>query len=263
MTRNPRPRRFSALPIRILAAFLVICSAFAYAEKPAELKPTNYVNDFAGVISPATQARLNAMCLEVEQKANAQITVVTIKTLEEESKEQFGNELFKQWGVGKKGSDRGVLILLAVQDHQYWTEVGYGLEPILPDGKVGGFGREMVPILRQNNYDAALTLMTTRIAQTIAQDANVEITGMPDLPQRTRAPANVPLTMGQKILFGIIALVVLFILITHPSLFFWILLNSLGGGGGRSSGGFGGGGGGGFGGFGGGSSGGGGAGGSW
>lgn len=260
MTFTSQLRRLRTFWLATFAAVLLL-SPFMHAEKPEQLRPSNYVNDFAGVLSPGTQAHLNAMCLEVQQKANAQITVVTIKTLGDESKEQFGNELFKQWGVGSKGTDRGILVLLATQDHQYWTEIGYGLEAILPDGKVGGFGREMVPLLRQNNYEAAVTLMTTRIAQTIAQDANVEITGMPDLPQRTRSRGNVPLTMAQKIMFGIIGLVALFILITHPSLFFWILLNSISGGGGRSSGGFGGGGG--FGGFGGGSSGGGGAGGSW
>jgi uncharacterized protein len=260
MTFTAQLRRMRGFWLFAFAAVMLL-SAFALAEKPEQLKPSNYVNDFAGVLSADTQARLNAMCLEVQQKANAQITVVTIKTLEDQPIEDFAVTLFKQWGVGPKGSDRGVLVLLATQDHKYRVEVGYGLEAILPDGKVGGFGREMAPILRQNNYDAALTLMTTRIAQTIAQDANVEITGMPELPQRTRAPANVALTLGQKILFGIIALVALFILITHPGLFFWILLNSISGG--RGGGGFGGGAGGGFGGFGGGSSGGGGASGSW
>jgi uncharacterized protein len=263
MTITCKLRRRNVLFTRLFAAVLVMASVFAHAEKPEQLKPSNYVNDFAGVLDQATQARLNAMCLEVQQKANAQIAVVTIKTLEDQPVEDFAVTLFKQWGIGAKGSDRGVLVLLATQDHKYRVEVGYGLEAILPDGKVGSFGREMVPILRQNNYDAALTLMTTRIAQTVAEDAHVEITGMPDLPQRTPDSSNVPLSLGQKILFGIIGLVILFILITHPSLLFWILLSSIGGGGGRGGGGFGGGGGGGFGGFGGGSSGGGGASGSW
>ena len=247
---------------RWLLAIFFLASVLAWAEKPEQLKPTNYVNDFAGVIDQQTQARLNAMCLEVQQKANAQIAVVTIKTLEDQPVEDFAVALFKQWGVGQKGSDRGVLVLLATQDRKYHVEVGYGLEPILPDGKVGGFGREMVPMLRQNNYSAAITLMATRISQTIAEDAHVEITGMPDLPHR-RGGAQTELSPAGKIVLGIIIAIVVLILITHPSLLFWILLNSLIGGGGRSSGGFGGGGGGGFGGFGGGSSGGGGASGSW
>ncbi len=59
-----------------------------------------------------------------------------------------------------------MLILLAVEDHRYRFEVGYGLEPILPDGKVGGFGREAVPLLKQNNYSGAVLLWTSRAAQT-------------------------------------------------------------------------------------------------
>ncbi len=90
----------------------------------------------------------------LDQKANAQIAVVTIHSLEGDTVEDFANRLLQNWGVGPKGKDRGVMILLAVDDHQYWTEVGYGLEPILPDGKVGGFGREMLPLLRQNRQRA-------------------------------------------------------------------------------------------------------------
>ena len=85
--------------------------------------------------------------------------------------------LYKQWGIGSKATDHGVLILLAVQDRKYRIEVGYGLEPILPDGKVGGFGREAVPLLRQNNYNGAVSLMTSRVADVIAQDAGIELTG--------------------------------------------------------------------------------------
>lgn len=258
----PLTRRI--VPWLRLAAVLFLLASFASAEKPEDLRPSNYVNDFAGVLSPDTEDTLNALCLEVQQKANAQIAVVTVKTLEDESVEDFAVTLYKQWGIGAKGTDRGVLILLATLDHKYRVEVGYGLEGILPDGKVGGFGREMVPILGQGDFAGALKLITARIAQTIAADAHVELTGMPELPQRhASAGGNIQLTLGQKILFGIIALVILFILITHPSLLFWILLNSLGGGGSGGGGGFGGGDSGGFGGFGGGSSGGGGASGSW
>jgi len=68
-----------------------------------------------------------------------------------------------------------VLILLATDDHKYWTTVGYGLESILPDGKVGGFGREAVPLLKSGNYAGAVTLMTARVASVIAQDAGVTL----------------------------------------------------------------------------------------
>src|SRR4051812_23313953 len=135
--------------LRVLGCLaLLLAASAAVAEKVKDLRPTNYVNDFAGVLDPGTQENLNALCKEVQDKTGAQIALVTIKSLEGETKERFGNDLFKQWGIGAKKDERGILVLLAIQDRQYWTEVGYGLEPILPDGKVGGFGRDMVPLLK-------------------------------------------------------------------------------------------------------------------
>jgi len=85
-----------------------------------------------------------------------------------------------------------VLILLATDDHKYWTTVGYGLESILPDGKVGGFGREAVPLLKSGNYAGAVTLMTARVASVIAQDAGVTFENQPQLaaPRQRSAPSG-------------------------------------------------------------------------
>src|SRR3979411_266919 len=92
-------------------------------------------------------------------------------------------------GWGAKGGDGGVLMLLVTQDRKYWTTVGYGLEPILPDGKVGGFGREAVPLLRNGDYAGAVTLMTVRVASVIAQDAGVTFDDQPRLvPARQPVP---------------------------------------------------------------------------
>jgi uncharacterized protein len=256
----------------------------AAAEPIASLRPSNYVNDFAGVLDAATQARLNDLCFQVEQKAHGQIAVVTVKSLDGQDVVTYAVALYQKWGIGAKGKDRGVLILLATQDRKYWTTVGYGLEPILPDGKVGGFGREAVPLLRNGDYAGAVTLMTSRVASVIAQDAGVTLDNQPPL-----APTRQPPPPGG----GVAAVVVIFILFfiavfVLRAIFrgggggrgsggsgFWsglvwgVLLNNMGGGrgGGYGGGGFGGfgggGGGGGFGGFGGGSTGGGGAGGSW
>jgi uncharacterized protein len=262
--RKSRPLRYihSVLLLGILAL-----STAAVAEKLPDLKPTNYVNDFAGVIDPATQTRLNALAREVQDKAHAQIAIVTVKSLEDRPVEDFAVDLFKAWGVGGKSDNRGVLILLSSGDRKYRVEVGYGLEPILPDGKVGGFGREIVPLLKENNYSAAVSLLTTRIAQTIAEDANVTLTGVQQLPRHRRQGS--PDKSLLAVLAPFIPILLIFFIIS-------MLNRGRGGrgggywmGGGYGGGGWGGGGGGGFGGggdfggFGGGSSGGGGAGGSW
>jgi uncharacterized protein len=249
------------------ATFVVILLALTIApraEQASQLKPTDYVNDFSHVLDQATTAQLDDICRQIDQKAHAQIAVVTIKSLDGSDIESYAADLYKKWGIGSKATNRGVLILVATQDHEYRTEVGYGLEPILPDGKVGGFGREAVPLLRQNDYNAAVVLLASRVAEVIAQDAGVQLTGI-----RQTAPASSPQEHDQGLSAGWAVLIVLVILVLLFTRFGrGLLLGFLLGGGGRSyggggGGGWGGGGGGGFGGFGGGSSGGGGASGSW
>jgi uncharacterized protein len=248
-----------------LAIVLVATAAWLQAEPVAQLHPTNYVNDFAKVLDASTIAQLDDICQQIDSKAHAQIAVVTINSLDDADIVSYAVDLYQKWGIGAKGKDRGVLILVAVQDHKYWTTVGYGLEPILPDGKVGSFGREAVPLLKQNNYAGAVSLMVMRVADVIAQDAGIQLTGArPEEPVATReAPESGPSAL-KVIVFILIGIIVL---VTPPlrRLLFWFLIFGGGRGGGYGGGGGGGfgGGGGGFGGFGGGSTGGGGAGGSW
>jgi uncharacterized protein len=260
----------------IALGWIVLGAAVLVAAEPiASLRPSNYVNDFAGVLDAATQARLNGLCRQVEEKAQAQIAVVTVKSLDGQDAVSYAVALYQKWGIGAKGKDRGVLILLATQDRKYWTTVGYGLEAILPDGKVGGFGREAVPLLRNGDYAGAVTLMTVRVASVIAQDAGVALDNQPPLAATRQRPAP-----GGGVGAAVVIFILLFVVISILRAIFrgpggggglgfllGLLLGSGGGGfgGGRGGGGFGGGGfgGGGFGGFGGGSTGGGGAGGSW
>ncbi len=275
---SARQRRASRnLPISV-ALFLLAGFCFAppaRAENPKNLKPQGYVNDFAGVLSPGARDKLTALCQEVDQKAGAQIAIVTVRSLDGAEAADYAVNLAQQWGVGPKQKDRGILILLAPNDHKYFVAVGYGLEPILPDGKIGGFGREMVPLLRQNDYSGALLLLTQLIANVIAQDRGVTLTQQAG--QLTSRPRRAP----PQIRVPIFTILLLLVFIVFPLLGFLLrlLFGASGGrgrrggrgsalpwiigGGGWGGGGFGGGGGGGFGGFGGGGFGGGGAGGSW
>ncbi len=257
----------SAFPASFL--FLAVCALLlvpaANAERVQDLKPTGYVNDFAGVLSSATRSQLEALCTEVDQQAHAQIAVITIKTTGDDTIDDFATRLEDKWKVGRKGTDRGLLLLVATDDHHYRFEVGYGLEGILPDGKVGTIGRDMVPYLREGNYDAAITLGTQDVAQVIAKDAGVTLqnAAITNVPQA--APTR---AIGIRDILLAIFVIFVFISLLRSGSSGWggfllgtILGNILGGGG---RGGFGGGdGGGGFGGFGGGSSGGGGASGGW
>jgi len=280
-------RAAAARPFRAALFLLILIAATPLASRAQNFqlpdKPLGYVSDFANVLSPDAKAKLTALCTEVDQKAKAQIAVVTVPTTNGQSAFDYSYALATKWGVGPKQVSRGVLILYATNDHKYWTQVGYGLEGILPDGKVGGFGREAVPILRQGNYDAALLLVTRRIADVIAQDAGVTLTGPSPVKNFGRQDDQPVSAVGVIVL---LIFVFLFISIIFRAFRggprgpmggggsgWWIgpLIGSTMGRGGWGGGGFGGsgwsggggGGGGGFGGFGGGGFGGGGAGGDW
>jgi uncharacterized protein len=253
-----------------LVAAVLVWVAVATAEPVSSLQHTDCVNDFAGVLSPSTITQLKEMCRQVLEKAQASVVVVTVKSTDGEEIVDYSQDLYQKWGIGQKGKDRGVLILLAVQDRRRWITTGYGVEGILPDGKVGGFGREAVPYLQRGDYDGAVSLLTSRVVDVIAKDAGVEITT--SQPRRIE-PLSTPRDGGGLSPGAIVALVILFIIVMavpplRRLLFYMFLFGGggrgggWGGGGGWSGGGFGGGGGD-FGGFGGGSTGGGGAGGSW
>jgi uncharacterized protein len=249
-------------------AVILFSALLVHAEPASSLHPTDYVNDFAHVLNQQTISTLDNICEQIDHEAHAQIAVVTINSLDGSDIESYAVELYKRWGIGDKASNRGVLILLAVSDRKYRIEVGYGLEPILPDGKVGGFGREAVPILRTSDYNGAILLMAHRVAEVIAQDAGIQLrTAQPGLSREPDEELTRP-SLGKIVLWLIIIVIILFSPLRRI-LFWGLLFGSLGGRhsrGGWGGGGFGGGGwggGGGFGGFGGGSSGGGGASGSW
>ena len=246
---------------------LCLCSSVLRAEKVDQLTPSNYVNDFAQVLTPDTQQRLNSELKDLDQRAGAQVSVVTVKTLEDQPIEDFANQLFRKWGIGGKKSNRGVLILFAIQDRRYRVEIGYGLEGILNDAKVGTLAREAVPQLRANDFSGAALFLTGRIADVIAQDANVEpVSGLP--PARAPAGHYPPRHQGipLPVFFGGLGILFLLMLFPGGRTLLWLLLSAIfsGRGGSYGRGSYGGDGdGGGFGGFGGGSSGGGGASGSW
>jgi len=283
---SPNINRAPALFASLLAVWLAVCvlvvgpAAAQSVEQVAAQAKNGYVTDLAGVLSQTARDQLTALCTEVQQKTQAQIAVITVKSLDSRPIEDYSIDLATRLGIGPKSSNRGVLILLAPADHRYRIEVGYGLEAILTDGKVGGFGREAVPYFRENNYDAALGLMTRRVADVIAADNGVTLTGSSPPMRQRRGEEGV--SAPSQFLLWLLLILVIYVLSRvasrassgrrYPGSSWWIgpmIMGGFRGGawrGGFGGGGFGGGsfgGGGGFGGFGGGGFGGGGASGSW
>jgi uncharacterized protein len=221
-------------------------------------KPQGAVNDFASLIPPNEKQMMEAISREVLQKTGTAIVIVTVDTVGENDYETYANELYADWGIGKKGEDKGVLIFLTKKERKIRIETGYGVEGILPDGLVGQILDDyVIPPLKKDDYGRGLLNGTIAISQVIAKEAGVTITG--NLPYRQSFTPRRSPSLGSR-LFSLFFFIILFFVVMRNPLLLPLLLFGMGGRGGRIGGGSFGGFGGGFGGFGGGLSGGGGAG---
>lgn len=132
------------------------------------LRPSADVNDYAGILTPEQKAVLESRCKALRQKTGAQFAVVTVKSLEGGQIDDFANKLFARWGVGEKGKNNGILLLVALQDHKARVEVGYGLEPVLPDALAGRvLDQELFPAFKQQRYFDGLSGGVNRICEIV------------------------------------------------------------------------------------------------
>ena len=216
------------------------------------------VHDFANVLDSAAIGTMERFHTELYQKTGVAIAVVTMPSLDGEPIRAFSVRLGTEWGIGDADTDRGLVIVLALEERDIDIATGYGVEGFLPDGRVGAILDTVVPLLSAGDYSGGLLRLSAGLVAAAAEEFDVTVEGAVRLAPVTRGrgrPAGGPLESVVGLLFMLAMGGLLF---RHPSLF-WLLLLS---GGGRGRSGFGGGGFGGssgFGGFGGGGFGGGGA----
>jgi uncharacterized protein len=144
--------------------------------------PQGYVNDYANVVKPEERDQIEAICRELDEKTGTQIAVAVFPDLGGEDYTDYATRLFEHWKIGQKGKDNGVLILNALAERRVRIEVGYGLEPIIPDGLAGQFLRDNVyPLLREEKYGAAYLSCVALIAAIVARDAGVRLATLENL----------------------------------------------------------------------------------
>jgi len=263
----------SVSPLRrgvlLLCAVAALSAPSVAAQEPHYPAPTGYVVDEAGLLTPETMTRLTAVCDELDTKTQCQIGVAIVRSIAPLEIEDYAVRLFEQWGVGSRTQDEGVLFVVAEQERRVRIEVGYGLEGILPDGRAGSILRsEVVPHLRENDWNAGVAGGVVALARLIAEDRGVTLASLegewvPEARAERKAQRRSAIAAIMPLLLAIFLISILSGRRRRrgrASLWPWIFFGGFGGGsfrgGGFGSGGFGGGG---FGGFGGGSSGGGGA----
>ena len=157
-------KRFYTFFVGILL-FLTLNTIFA-ANFTLPDKAANYVNDYAGVLSNRQAESLDRRLQQFDQNTSNQIVVAIIPSLNDQPLEETANKLYRQWAIGTKKHNNGVLLLVSIKDHKIRIEVGYGLEGALTDALSGQIIRnEIAPNFKDGDYDAGIVRGTQAIIQ--------------------------------------------------------------------------------------------------
>jgi uncharacterized protein len=205
--------------IAIVAILVFAASALAQTKFPA---PTGFVNDFAGVIDPASKERIETMSRNFRDRTQIDVAVVTLQSLEGRAIEDVGIDLAREWKIGGGEEKDGILVLLAPNDRQTRIETSRKLDDEITDGQAGAILRDARPFFAGGQYGPGLTRVVESVYATIAQRRGISIEGI----DAARAyPARAAEPSGQSPLDGIIGLIVVFG-------FFYLVSKLFGGGGG-------------------------------
>lgn len=229
------------LAIFVLLLWAVVARA---AETPIPPTPDRWVTDTANFLSADAARSLDARLAAYERTTGHQLLVYIGKTTGDAPLDDWAVRAFKAWQVGRKGLDDGLVLFLMADDRKLRIEVGYGLEAQVTDARAARIINEiLVPRIQAGNRDEAVITGVEALVRVASGQ------GLPDAASPERAPDEEPLTIWHWIFYGILGVAFLILLITHPSLAFWLLINILSSnrrngsrGGGWAGGGFGGGG---------------------
>ncbi len=151
---------------------------FCFSKAECIVQPTKnfYINDYAGILNQETQDYVLNNSVELCDKTGAQIVVVTVKNLENKTREEYALELFRDWGIGNTEKNNGLLVLLALEERTIRIEVGYGLEGCLNDSKVKRIINDCgIPYFKQDDWDTGIKVLYTALLTQIYDEYNLEV----------------------------------------------------------------------------------------
>lgn len=217
-----------------------ISSAVAKINIP---EPVGYVNDFAGVISPNIETKLDSLSKELKSKTGAEVVVVSLKSLDGYPVEDVALEIGRKWKIGQTGKNNGLVILVAPNDRKMRIEVGYGLEGIITDSIAGRIRTDyMIPYFKRGDYNNGIDNGTSAIIFAVAKGYGVALSNNYSAP----LPTSRKKTSSDADFFVIIFIIFLLLMTSKGRVIFFPLFFGGGfssGSGGGSFGGFSGGGG--------------------
>ncbi|MBF8418180.1 TPM domain-containing protein [Heyndrickxia coagulans] len=209
-------KRAALITAVFLALLFAVCTAVPGARAAAGIpKPAGdiYVQDFAGVLTDSQKQELVSLGRQLDEQTKAQVAVLTVDTTGKDTNiDAYANKAFRQYGLGNKTMNNGVLLVVAVKDRKIRIEVGYGLEGALPDGKVGRIlDQYAIPYLKENKPDAAVINTYKKLAAETAKEYNVNLQAHPKAYERPSSAQASPYSFWKQILIGLGILILIFI----------------------------------------------------
>lgn len=182
----------------------------AAAATPQVPSPAGPVTDLAGILDAGNRQRLLQIIQEVRERTTAEIAILTVPSTAPETIEEYSVAVFDRWKIGKRGQDNGLLFLVAVQDRRLRITTGYGLEGILPDGKIGEIrDREILPYFRAGRYAEGILRGTGELARVILGQGQEDARGQQPAAPAARHQSRFG-SRSTGILLGIFIFLVLF-----------------------------------------------------
>ena len=191
--------------------FLTFCLIGNLAAQNLPL-PTGFINDFAGIMNSRDAAAAEALASAVKEKTGAELALVTINSYAPfASLDEFSLALAGTWGIGERGKDNGILLVLAMTEREIKIEVGYGLEGAIPDSAAGRIlDNAVIPAFQEGDFSGGLLKGLESIASLVVKEAGVELSGF-DLPEVTEANAPPPIVVAIFTLFIWVLIVAVFL----------------------------------------------------
>nr|WP_172373173.1 TPM domain-containing protein [Sporosarcina jiandibaonis] len=162
----------------MIRPLIALCLLFTYSSTAyaADIpKPVGhiYVQDFANLLNAEQKEELVNYGMQLDDATGAQLVVMTVNSLEGETIEEYSVKVFREYGIGQKGKNNGVLFLVAPNEGELWITTGYGLEGALPDGKIGRIRDQYAfPYMREGKFDLGIMNTYKALFNEIAKEYN-------------------------------------------------------------------------------------------
>lgn len=187
--------------MRIGALFVILVLSLwgmGHSGEPKIPRPQGLINDYAGIIAPEYRKKLDLIIRNTLDRTGVPIVILTMPEIGGYDYNEYANLVYNNWGIGKKGEDKGILIFVTLKERKMRIETGYGVEGVLPDGLVGEIrDRYMIPYFRQDRFGEGLLLGVEAISKILGGER------LPPKPNRKELP---PALLAFIVLFTLLVL---------------------------------------------------------